>query len=284
MRVLVLTLHTNESELAQNRESVLCQRPYRVDHIVYTGLPNQVAHETLYRSIMKNSGSYDLFIKLDSDMVFTNDSSVKRIAEFFINDKFLDHLNLPVFDHPSGTFLMGFHCFSNRVNWQFPLDELFVDRFPDISGNRICDPLFSERVVEHMPFSSEMQNFWLGYHRASKIRQRGREINPVRSRFQLSYLKTVLSNEMLSRDTRHMILKGMFTFLFVSREKCYDKNVDDLFRESRGKFTEACTLCDFSISRIILFFALSARYVLYPKIAAKLSAIRGDGWGRGRRP
>jgi len=77
--VSVLTLHSGENEFAQSKRSLENQNYKRWTHKVFSGLGNVESHQALYNEIMDNSGRYHIFLKLDADMVFADETVLEEI-------------------------------------------------------------------------------------------------------------------------------------------------------------------------------------------------------------
>lgn len=173
-KCLIVSLYVNENEEAQSKRSVMLQKGVAADHRVIRGLPNKEAHAALYKTIMENAHRYDVFVKLDADMVFCHVNSLKKLCEFFQSDSNLDHLVSCVRDVPSRSNIFGLHAFSNRVKWKQTREGLFVDPPPQIPGRKILLNTHPAPFAYHMPDPSLEQAYTYGYHRALKIKQAGR--------------------------------------------------------------------------------------------------------------
>jgi len=73
-RLLILTLSSGEAALAVQSRQLANQSFQDFEHEIISGLPNQAAHNRLYRTIMDKASSFDLFMKLDGDMTFRTDN------------------------------------------------------------------------------------------------------------------------------------------------------------------------------------------------------------------
>jgi len=221
-RILVLTLFCGEAEYERCKLSVSQQEGVSTEHVCFEWLPNLEAHEALYRTILSRAGEFDAFLKLDADMVLVHERALLEAWQIFVDVPDTDHLSIPVYDHPSGSYLMGFHLFSPRVSWSFPLDPLFPDSNPNVPGFERIDFGIQRRLIDHMPSPSKEQAFALGVHRASKIVQPGRGKNRRPADFPLSYLKRVARNRTFDPELRHLILSGMFqTLLALQADRRY---------------------------------------------------------------
>lgn len=169
-RVFIGTLYSGENEFQQCVESLYAQSYKNWQQTVYKNLPNKEAHETLYHDFMDKSDEFDLFLKLDADMVFMDTVSLKGIVRLFEMTKDLDHLQMVVYDWYTDSLIMGAHAFSNRARW-YVKDELFVDPPPAIPS--LIWRLWEDPApfILHSPNPSNFQAFLFGVHRASKIVQ-----------------------------------------------------------------------------------------------------------------
>jgi len=203
-RVLVLTLASGENEYERCCESVKRQNTSAMlTQEVIEGLPAKSAHETLYRRIMRESGSFDVFIKLDADMVFARDDAVEIILKHFRENPALDHLEFAVHDFFTGGRIIGAHAFSCNARWNRDDEDLFVDPRPSIPGEykRLGQP--AEELVLHSPNPTPLQAFQFGVHRGLKVWQHGRRDRDVgHSYYQFRALRSVWRNWKCVGDER----------------------------------------------------------------------------------
>lgn len=145
--------------------------------MVFRDLENKEAHNALYRCFMSNRNEFDMFMKLDADMVFRSPHSLEKIVDVFRFTPNLDHLRSLVLDWYSGLLIPALHVFSNRVRWvEDPKEQMFVDAFPEVPGIRISLHGSPAPFVDHSPNPTAEQGFWFGVHRASKAVQSEREV------------------------------------------------------------------------------------------------------------
>ena len=170
-RVLILTLYTGESEYNACKDSVLQQSHTNWEHLTFEYLPNKIAHDVLYNTIMNQADEYDFFFKLDADMVLADEHILQAIVNQFQNDPSLDHCVIPVDDAMTGGKMLGAHAFSNRVHWEKNTERLFVDPDPDYTGLRCIVDNRIDAWIFHMSNPNEFQAFRFGVHRALKATQ-----------------------------------------------------------------------------------------------------------------
>ncbi len=171
MKILIGTLYSGENEFEASKRSIQQQSYTKWEQVVFKNLPNKEAHDKLYRCFMDNADHYDLFIKLDADMVFSDKKALQKIVDLFREQRKLDHVVLAVKDWASGLLIQGLHIFSNRVQWPKNEEQLFVDIPPRIEGKRWVTRSPPAPLVIHSPNPSPLQAFRFGVHRAGKIVQ-----------------------------------------------------------------------------------------------------------------
>lgn len=173
-KLLILTLYCGENEYAQCRDSVAQQSFKNVEHVTFENLPNIEAHQTLYQTIMDRAGEFDLFMKLDADMVLRDEDALARVVRVFQDNPKLDHAIFAVHDYLPDKLSWGVHVFSNRVYWEFGADDLFVDLNPHYNGAMASFFDDFETIVDHAPDPHPYHAFHFGLHRGLKAFQWGR--------------------------------------------------------------------------------------------------------------
>lgn len=201
--LLVGTLFCGENEFQRSKESLRIQKYDKWDHFVLKNLPNRKAHNELYNVFMRESKHYDIFLKLDADMVFNTKNALNNIVNIFQNNTDLDHLVIPVKDWYSNTFIEGLHVFSNRAQWYKSDDNRFVDISPVVPGKRLKITTDPDPIVIHSPNPSRFQSFRFGVHRGLKVVQPNRQkLRYQQSRFQWKTLCRCWSHFRHSNDNR----------------------------------------------------------------------------------
>ena len=171
MRFLILTLHNGENEFESCLRSVASQSHADCEQRVFENLPKAEAHTLVYETIMSASDEYDLFLKLDADMVLADENVLERIGGFFQRVEDLDHLVLGVTDWFTNDDIIGVHTFSNRARWLPNPSGLFTDPDPVIPGRKVM--IFRPRpvAVRHGFNPTSFHAFYFGVHRAMKACQ-----------------------------------------------------------------------------------------------------------------
>ncbi len=206
-KILILTLYSGENELAESLEVLSKQTYTNWEHKIISSLPNKEAHETLYFYIMSQSSGFDLFIKLDADMVLIGSDALASIVRFFASNPNVDQANFAVHDVLSDSRIMGLLVFSNKAKWFENRDDLFVDHTPVIPGKRLLIWGTPAPVALHCPNPHSFQAFHFGAHRAMKALQRNRtRKNWIQSALQWHLLMQVW-RRFLVQQTREL---GLF--------------------------------------------------------------------------
>ena len=118
MRILVGTLKTIENEY-QECLSALAEQTHRdFEHFVIENQPEQKAHNLLYSRFMENAADFQLFLKLDADMVIADRNLFNQIIAKFKTRQDMDLLTILVHDFFSDRLISGLHTFRNTVTWR----------------------------------------------------------------------------------------------------------------------------------------------------------------------
>jgi hypothetical protein len=246
-RILILTLNSGEMEFDSCRASVAAQTGVSIDQAVYAGLGNREGHKAIYSEIMRRAREFDLFVKLDADMVLNRPTALRDVHRFFRDHPGLDHLCALVNDHFTGHPIPGVHVFSPRVRWDIrSIDDLFVDPDPEHPGPGIFNPPDLPIFVEHAPNPGRFQAFHFGYHRALKAFQRA-QANPSLPQkvYQLGILNSL---ELQFRRTRRPELAfAVVGADLVARGKLGGASGDKTSRDVEAAFAQLASLDDAAI-------------------------------------
>ena len=209
-RILICTLYSGEPQLSALKDSLGAQSVRNWTQRIFEFLPNREAHRTLYRYIMDAHGQFDVFMKIDADMVLRRASVLEEIVERFARIEDLDHAVFAVHDWAAQRNIMGLHAFSPRALWKESSEALFVDPEPRIPGRRLVYWNDPEAVADHMPDPSFPQAYTFGFHRALKVVQRGRvHANVAQARAQMQLLQKVWDAFCATGDARRAsVLQG----------------------------------------------------------------------------
>src|SRR5690554_32771 len=170
MKILVVTLYSGENEYEQCCESVHSQVGLDITHVVIENLPNQEAHQKLYKLFNDSRSKYDYLAKLDADMVFSNQNSLKNILDKFSDN--IDIVSASVHDGITNSHMQGFNVFSSNCYFHYNTnDALYADQLKiDYTGTHL---LYTDhdRNILHAYNPSPFQAFMFGVHRAMKVMQ-----------------------------------------------------------------------------------------------------------------
>ena len=155
---------------------------------------------------MRNVSNYELFVKIDGDMVLKSNTVLSEMVDYFVANPSLDHAVFSVLDWFSQSALMGLHVFSNRCDWPSLDDDLFVDPTPVFPGDEKLVWTDPSPVAWHASNPSNEQSFRFGYHRYLKILQRGTSRPSFRrAEFHYDLLTLVYKQLKLDPDPRRII-------------------------------------------------------------------------------
>ena len=172
MKVLVGLMYSIESEYAVSQWS-LRQQTY-TDYEVFKieDMANKEAHDAMYQTFMDHSDRFDLFMKLDADMVLCRADFLARAVHLLKENPSVDDLQIGVHDFFMDELIHGLHIYSNRVRWAQCEEQVFVDMI-DQRKQRMQDMRILAPAAWHCPNPSLMQSFHYGVHRAIKVWQHG---------------------------------------------------------------------------------------------------------------
>jgi hypothetical protein len=172
-RLLILTLNSGEAALPILTRQLAAQSFQDFDHEVISGLPNQAAHNCLYRTIMDRASSFDLFLKLDADMTLRADTSLADAVRATDEHPDRQHFAFRIWDCFTEEETFGVHIFRSGVSWGEITDDLFVDPDPP-NARQILWEGPPAPFVNHGEVVSDFECFSFGVHKFLKVAQRGR--------------------------------------------------------------------------------------------------------------
>lgn len=175
MKILIGILKVDEPQFDALITSIKDQLSKGDDTFVLEGYSKHEAHDLLFRRFTALSSDFDIFLKMDADMIIERDDFLSFIRQQFNTHKGLDWLHLHIWDSILGTYISGLNAFSNRVRWSKNSDNLFTDRkqiASSIQSQRIIDEP-TEKWVSHCKNATFEQAYNFGSHRAVKAFQFG---------------------------------------------------------------------------------------------------------------
>ncbi len=171
MRILIGILHTIENEFPQCIEAIKNQTYQNFDYFVVENIPNKEAHDTLYRRFMDSADNYELFIKVDADMVLSRTTFFEEVATKMKENTATDDLEIAVHDFFTDRLIYGLHVFRNTMTWDTENNEsIFVDRTGQQKVH-VHDDKELAPAAFHCPNPSPFQSFHFGLHKATKVMQ-----------------------------------------------------------------------------------------------------------------
>jgi hypothetical protein len=203
MKLLVGVLHTIENEFEECLAAIRRQTHTAVDVFVIEKLRNREAHERLYRTFMERAGEFDVFVKVDADMVLCRDDFFAGVARVFRESPDVDRLYVAVDDFFTQKLIMGLNCYRNTVRWPSSSEDLFVDAQPPCAGRKIKDWDGLAPAATHCKNPSCFQAFHFGVHKAVKAIQPDREdFRPSSSRVHWANIRDMRRSLRRTEDIR----------------------------------------------------------------------------------
>jgi hypothetical protein len=171
MRILIGILHCIENEYELCVQSLQKQSVKNWEHFVIRDLPNSEAHNALYSRFMEKSNEYDLFLKLDADMVIQSPDFLQRISDHFTSNPDLDELQIPVYDHFTQREVFGQITYRNTVQWDVQAGNVLFTDYGAKSNRKEKNTTDFKGDVHHCSNPSDYQSWHFGLHKAVKLTQ-----------------------------------------------------------------------------------------------------------------
>lgn len=169
MKVLAITLHTFEADYERCLDGIRRQTHQQLEHICFHDLPSTQANQVLYQTFMDRADKYDLFIRVDADMVITDPTLVEQVVERMAGAPEYDILTLYIDDFFTGRLISGLHTYRTNVRWK--VDDPVNPERHDIPPHRILiDRDGLGRAVLHGHGASPLEALQFGIHRGVKLR------------------------------------------------------------------------------------------------------------------
>ena len=181
MRILIGILYCIENELSACIQSIKNQTHQDFDYFIIENLPKKAAHDQLYTKFSASRQAYDIFIKIDADMVLCRSTYFEEVIDAFSKDHELVLLQVAVYDFFSDQLIFGLHNYRNTMRWALRDEVLFTDR-QNTSGKSVNDSTQLAPAAFHCPDPSPFQAFHFGVHKAVKVMQIGRAHKNVKAR------------------------------------------------------------------------------------------------------
>jgi hypothetical protein len=201
-RILVGMLAAGENERDQAVAALRAQTHQDYELFVIENRPNKEAHETLYSRFMSSARDFDIFFKLDADMVLLRNTALEEVAAFFAANPDVELLLFELIDWYSDSLIPGLVITRSSARWPSHSDQLMVDSFVRITGKNVHVSDRQAALAIHSPDPSPLQAFRFGVHRAMKAIQDDRE--PAKKMLE----KTVMHWDVLRRTWTNFLARG----------------------------------------------------------------------------
>ena len=203
MKILIGIMHCIENEFNLCIESIKNQTYRDFTYFVVENLKNKEAHDRLYRTFMDNADSYDIFIKIDADMVLCEDTFFEKVIDRFKEDSQLDDLEIAVHDFFTDRLVYGMHVYSSRTKWLKNNEDIFVDMVLPKSFCHKYDNGDLEPAAIHSPDPSLFQSYHFGIHKAVKFMQNNQKnFLEIPSKVHWENITIIAKNFRSKQDTR----------------------------------------------------------------------------------
>jgi hypothetical protein len=215
MRILVGILYNNEPQFDHCIQSIKMQ-DYKseVRYFVLKGLSKNEAHDKLYSHFMNNSDKFDLFIKLDADMIIKKSDFFNFISNLFISDTKLDWVRILLFDFFLQENISGLNIYRNSVKWSLNKDNYFTDRTLDTATVR-KDLGINPKIqwLTHCENASLYQHFNFGFHRAIKLFQFDSKIR-IYSYMHWNVFVKIYRLYKLNKDSNSLLILSALVYVY----------------------------------------------------------------------
>jgi hypothetical protein len=128
MKILIGIMYSIENELGECITAINRQTYRNFSLFLVKRLPNKQAHDRLYGTFTEQNAHYDLFLKIDADMVLTRTTFLAEVVAYFRQHSDVDNLQVAVFDCICDRLIYGLHVYNRRFRWSATDEPLFVDR------------------------------------------------------------------------------------------------------------------------------------------------------------
>ena len=204
LQVLIGTLYSGENEFDRCVEMLARQSYCYRSHFIIEHMPERAGHDELYARFMHHAGEYDLFLKLDADMILSDPGSLAAAVRLFEQSPELDHAVFTVQDWMTRSAIVGLHMYRSRARWPKCTNRFVTDPPPALTGERRS---FARRppspLAAHSPDPNPAQAFRFGLRCAIKAFQIGHErLQPVQAVAHWHLLKRLWRHFDSVRDQR----------------------------------------------------------------------------------
>lgn len=195
MKVYVGTLYSGENEYDECLDSIHRQSYTNYEHFIFKNLPNKEAHSTLFSSFIQMANQFEVLIKVDADMVLTNELVFENIVKKMEENKWLDIFSIAVYDFFSDQLIYGLNAYRNSLRWDTENELVFVD-YPSGQYTTFADDKILAPAAIHCKNPSRFQAFHYGIHRGVK------SIQPKNGSAHWAFLERARNNFQRGKDVR----------------------------------------------------------------------------------
>jgi|694.fasta_scaffold127009_3 hypothetical protein len=266
MKILIGILHSNEPQFKDCVDSVKLQKyDYQFDYFVISNKTKNEAHDLLYKNFMSNSNQYDLFLKLDADMIIKKKDFFKYISNLFILDDKLDWVRLLLYDHFLKENISGLNIYRSSVKWNTNKANYFTDRILDVRTVRKdlgIDP--DKQWLTHCENASLYQHFNFGFHRAIKLFQFDSKVR-LYSYMHWNVFIKIYRLYSVNKDLNSLLI--LSTLIYVYKYKITGEAINESSIVKHNAFKFLTDLSDNNLKKFVetdnVYFCLKLGYIGY---------------------
>ena len=258
MKILVGIIHSNEPQVDECINSVKNQNYHNIsDYFIITGYSKQIAHDKLYSTFMNKNKDYDIFIKIDGDMIIERKDFLSFIENKFKTHKNLDWIRIELFDFFLKENMSGLNIYSKNVRWKTNLSNFFTDRTMVRSSVRSDLGIIPKKMwISHCKNPTDYQAFNFGFHRAIKAFQYGSRKKIFSTLQWKAFLRISRLNKIKEEKINHLILASLIYVI-------YNKISDEAINENSEKKSKAFSyLSNMSNEQLFQYYNKSYAYRL----------------------
>lgn len=179
LRLLIVTLHVDEPQLALQSLQISALKDmeeYHIKHVVISGMAAKEAMLQLFQEIKTHSG-YDYFIKLDADMTFRD---LDGLGELIRRAQAIGkpRYTVSVYDHATKLNIFGLHVVDiSSIDSTNSITELKRDDWlGQIAGDSV---ILKKPIIDHCVNPSDFQLYTFGYNRGIKNKLKKQNVLPI---------------------------------------------------------------------------------------------------------
>jgi hypothetical protein len=174
IKTLVVTLYSAEAEFEECKSAILCQDECEINHVVFQGLSEIDAHNSLLETFEKEKYNYDLFVKVDADTIIDHKKAFNIVYKK-ISSTDAAGAQLKLYDFFTCELINGLNFYNPLKNKYIKtLDSLYCDRsIIHLSNILNSDHFENDGIIpvgRHCAYPADRQAFHYGFHRGLKRR------------------------------------------------------------------------------------------------------------------